>query len=103
MNKKGQALIEFVLILPVLIFLILAMVDIARLMIMRNHLESILSDVTNATEFITDKEYDITLERKIENGKTYVTLKSCIKTTTPGLNKVLGNPACVTTSKEIKE
>ena len=40
MNKKGQALVEFVLILPVLIFILLAFIEIARLMIMKNHLEN---------------------------------------------------------------
>lgn len=34
MNKKGQALVEFVLILPILIFILLAFIDIARLMVM---------------------------------------------------------------------
>ena len=103
MNKKGQALVEFVLILPILIFLILAMIDIARLMIMKNHLESLLIDVDNNTTSVNDKEYNISVERSIENGSVFITLKSCIYTTTPGMNRILGNPACVTTSKEIKE
>ncbi len=103
MNKKGQALVEFVLILPILIFLILAMIDIARLMIMKNHLESLLIDVDNNTTSVNDKEYNISVERSIENGSVFITLKSCLNTTTPGMNRILGNPACVTTSKEIKE
>ena len=31
MNKKGQALVEFILILPILIFILLAIVDIGKL------------------------------------------------------------------------
>ena len=103
MNKKGQALVEYLLILPILIFLILAMIDIARLMIMKNHLESLLIDVDNNTTSVNDKEYNISVERSIENGSVFITLKSCLNTTTPGMNRILGNPACVTTSKEIKE
>ena len=99
MNKKGQALVEFLLILPVLIFILLLVVDLGRLMIMRNHLETVLSSVDIDTTEINDLEYTITLDRK----DNFVTLKSCTDVYTPGLSKILGNPACVTTSKEIKE
>lgn len=99
MNRKGQALVEFVLILPVLIFMILAFIDISKIMIMRNHLETVLSNVDNNTSEINDLEYDIKLEKKDK----FIILKSCMKLTTPGMNKILGNPYCVTTSKEIKE
>ena len=99
MNKRGQALVEFVLVLPILIFLLLALVDISRMMIMKNHLESVLSSVDKETITINDKEYNIQFEKK----DNYVYLKSCIDVITPGMNKILGNPACVTTSKEIKE
>ena len=104
-NKKGQALVEFVLILPVLIFMILAFIDIARLMIMKNHLESVLNEVSKDTKVIEDKEYEIKLSQKINENNVEIELKSCLEVTTPGLNKILGNPACVTTSKiiEIKE
>ena len=99
MNKKGQALVEFILILPILIFMILAIIDISRIMIMKNHLESILNDVNKDTEIINDKEYDINIEKK----DNFITLKSCTKVITPGLNKILGSKTCVSTSKEIKE
>ena len=102
MNKKGQALVEFVLILPLLIFLILAIVDISRLMIMKNHLESILGSVEADTDEINDKEYKIEITKQEENNKIIIELKSCIEVTTPGLNKILGDPACVSTSKIIE-
>lgn len=65
MNKKGQALVEFVLILPILIFILLAFIDIARLMVMKNHLESVLGEIDINTLEIEDKEYDIKFSRKI--------------------------------------
>ncbi len=99
MNKKGQALVEFVLVLPVLIFILLLVVDLGRLMIMKNHLESILATVDKNTTNINDKEYEISIER----DNNYIILKSCTNVYTPGLSKVLGSPACVKTSKEIKE
>ena len=102
MSKKGQALVEFVLILPLLIFLILAIVDISRLMIMKNHLESILGSVEADTDEISDKEYKIEITKQEENNNIIIELKSCIEVTTPGLNKILGDPACVSTSKIIE-
>ncbi len=99
MNKKGQALIEFLLVLPILIIILLLVVDLGRLMIMRNHLETVLTSVDKDTIEINDKEYKITLDKK----DNYIYLKSCIDVYTPGLSKILGSPACVETSKEIKE
>ena len=101
-NKKGQALVEFVLILPVLIFIILAFIDISRLMIMKNHLESMLSEVDKDTIELEDKEYQIQISKKNDGDKVQVELKSCLEVTTPGLNKIFGSPACVTTSKIIE-
>ena len=57
MNKKGQALVEFVLILPILIFIVMAFIDIGRLMIMKNHLESVLGNIKIDTTKVEDKEY----------------------------------------------
>ena len=102
MNKKGQALVEFVLILPILIFILLAFIDIARLMIMKNHLESVLGEVNINTLEIEDKEYDIKFSREDSGDKVLIDLESCLDITTPGLNKILGDPACVSTSKVIE-
>ena len=103
MNKKGQALVEFVLILPILIFILLAFVDIGRLMIMKNHLEGLIGTVNIDTTSVSDKEYKIEVNREEDNNKVIVELKSCLDVTTPGLNKILGDPACVTTSKIIEK
>ena len=103
MNKKGQALVEFVLVLPVLIFLLLAFIDIARLMIMKNHLESVLNTVNIETNEVKDKEYQIQINKKNDGDKVEIELKSCLEVTTPGLNKILGDPACVSTSKIMKD
>ncbi len=97
MNKKGQALIEFVLVLPIIIFMLLLIVDLGRLMIMKNHLETVLFEVNSDTLVIDDKEYKIEIQKK----DNYIELKSCIEVVTPGLKKILGDPACVTTSKRI--
>ena len=98
-NKKGQALVEFILVLPILIFIILAFIDIARIMIMKNHLEGVIGDINIDTKKIEDKEYEIEFKRLEDENSVSIELKSCLEVTTPGLNKILGDPACVTTSK----
>ena len=45
MNKRGQALIEFVLILPVLLLLIFAFIDFGRIIVCKNHLEGVMNEV----------------------------------------------------------
>ena len=72
MNKKGQALVEFLLVLPILIFILLLVVDLGRLMVMRNHLESILSSVDKNTTEVNDLEYTIQL-----NYESYYMLLFC--------------------------
>lgn len=103
MNKKGQALVEFVLILPILIFLFLAFVDISRLMIMKNHLESLLSDINLDTTDVNDKEYEIKFKKEDMGEVVLVELESCIDIVTPGFGKIIGDPACSKTSKTIRK
>ena len=98
MNKKGQALVEFILILPVLIFILLLVIDMGRIKKKKNHLEVVLNDVSEGSSTINDKEYKIDI--KIDNN--YIELKSCIDLYTPGLDKIIGNPTCFSTSKELK-
>ena len=99
MNRKGQALVEFILILPIIVFMLLLVIDMGRLMIMKNHLETVLSSVNKDTTVINDKEYDI----KIEKKDNYIIVKSCVDVVTPGLSRILGDPACLETSKNMEE
>lgn len=103
MNKKGQALVEFVLILPILIFILLSIIDISKIMIMKNHLESVLGTIDINSTSVNDLEYDIKFKRDDSSDEVVITLESCIEITTPGLNKILGDPACVETTKIIKK
>ena len=45
MNKKGQALVEFILILPVFIFLIFSVYDFGIIFNKKNALENISTDI----------------------------------------------------------
>ena len=50
MNKKGQALVEFIIILPVFIFMLLAMIDIGKILYFNNKIESKIDDVITMYE-----------------------------------------------------
>lgn len=102
MNKKGQALVEFILIMPIMIFMLLAIVDISRLMIMKNHLETLLQGVNLNTTVVDDEEYEVKFTTKDEGNQILVQLESCLDLTTPGLDKILKN-TCVKTSKKIEK
>ncbi len=76
MNKKGQALIEFIIILPIFIMMMLAVFDCIRIYNEKSKLEGIIDEVifenysssqinvtknsvTNGTEYIVNKNIEI--------------------------------------------
>ena len=46
-NRKGQALVEFVLILPIIIILLLGLIDIGRVFIHKSELDNNVTDIIN--------------------------------------------------------
>ena len=98
MNRKGQALVEFVLILPIFILILFSVYDIGMIIYNKNVLESTSNDVilmlTNDSDIdeIKNKYNDITIDIN-DDGKYYnITLNKKIEILTPGLNLVLGSP-----------
>ena len=47
MNRKGQALVEFVLILPIFIMILFSIVDFGMIFNKKNELENISIDIIN--------------------------------------------------------
>ena len=47
MNRKGQALVEFVLILPIFLLILFAVVDFGMILSNKNELENISVDVVS--------------------------------------------------------
>lgn len=66
LNKKAQALIEFVLLLPVIIVLIFSSIDVLNLILKKNNLSTRLNDeiilYENKKETITDLEKRLEFE-----------------------------------------
>ena len=96
MNKKGQALVEFIIILPVIIYIIMFITDMMLIFSYKNHLESDMNEtITLYKENKIDelnKITDATLTYEVKDNYVYLTLIKNYKTITPGLSKVLGKP-----------
>ncbi len=92
-NEKGQALIEFILILPILILLILGMIDIGTIFIKKIELEDQVTDIIAVWE---KEPYSIkTLEEYFE--KENLTTNILENTTTSFLTIEVKNTISLTT------
>ena len=97
MNKHGQALVEFIIILPILLLLLLGMVDFGRIILSKIHLENVMNEVMELEEdkienFLKeDKEYNITYQIEYNQYKKII-LKTKLELMTPGLKNILHNP-----------
>lgn len=110
MNNKGQALVEFVLVLPVLLLLIFAFFDVSRIMLARNHLESVMDEVTQLVQtdksvmeinnYLEKDDYDITCQVN-EDEYVNITLTKKIDLITPGMKRILDNPYIIRIERSI--
>lgn len=109
-NSKGQALVEFVIVVPILIFIIMAIIDFGNITIkkmrLENNLESIVSlyKKNNLSEInnLTTKE-NISFSYNTNQDMTTLTLRQNVKIFTPFLNLVLGTNYSLETSRVIYE
>lgn len=102
LDKKGQALVEFIIILPVIIFLVFGLIDFGKIIYIKNELRVLLPDVE---EMYKNESLESEIKAMVEkNNKDnlvdikandeYITFKVSrnLKIVTPGLNKIIGNP-----------
>lgn len=110
-NRAGQALVEFVIILPIFIFMILAVIDIGKILYFKNNLESKMDEVVTSYESIKSSELineklkldddSILLEINCDNEYCEFVLTRSLDIITPGLNLIFGNPHKITTKRVI--
>ncbi len=99
MDRKGQALVEFVLIIPVLIFILFIIFDFGTIFSNKNSLSSISNDIvdmykngdskTDISNNYKDIEIDIS---KYKSKYTKISIEKDIKLVTPGIGRILPNP-----------
>ena len=107
MNRKGQALVEFVLILPIFLFLIFATYDFGMIFNSKNVLENDSSDIVNLFKSgitldeikIMYSDYNIKLSK---DDKFYtLVVSSSVKMFTPGFNRIFGDPYKISVERYI--
>lgn len=107
MNRKGQALVEFVLILPIFLLILFAVVDFGMILSNKNELENISVDVISMVknndnlDDIRELYPDINIEMNNDNRYTTIKIYKSIDVMTPGLNLVFGDPYEVVVERTI--
>lgn len=107
MNRKGQALIEFVLILPVFLMLLFLVIDFGTIYVAKMKLESTSTEIIDAyydkqkLSDIKEKYKDYVINDSKEDKYLKLTIRSQIKLITPGLGRILSNPYEITTERYI--
>ena len=107
MNRKGQALVEFVLILPIFLFLIFSVYDFGMIYSSKNSLENDSSDIINlfknGTSLNEIKKLYPDCEIMISNDQEYykVLVESSVDLITPGFNRLFGNPYVINVERYI--
>jgi predicted Holliday junction resolvase-like endonuclease len=111
MNNKGQALVEFVIILPIFIFMILATIDIGKILYFSNRIESKMDDII--TMYQNNEDYNTISQNlnsdiknsslKISEDDKYIEFKinKEVEIITPGLNLIFKNPYKITVKRVI--
>lgn len=98
-NRRGQALIEFVLILPILVLLLLGIMDIGLVLVRKSELDNKVADIIKVWEqedSSTDeleglfKEEGLKVEISKNTTTSYVTVKvkDEVNLTTPIIKKM---------------
>lgn len=110
MNEKGQALIEFVIILPILLFLILMIFDFGNMFYKKSQLENDLDFIVelyqdNNMEEINNYVNNNNLVINYNNVGEFVIieLSKQVSIKTPGLNLIFKEPYYVETKRYIYE
>lgn len=99
MNKKGQALVEFVIVLPVVILLTFSIIDFGRVIYAKNDLENVVTDATllykNGNSDVEvqnkinkEKEYEVKITISARDDYSVISVKRIINPITPGLNRI---------------
>ncbi len=107
MNKRGQALVEFVLILPVFLFLMFAIYDIGNIFNKKNALENDSADIVSlytsgsTVDDINTIYSNLDITFSTEDKYTIITINRNVKLMTPGFNRLFGNPYKITVRRYI--
>lgn len=109
-SNKGQALVEFIIILPITLILIFCVVDFGRIISTKGELEDKTQDIVTFYEngktleeinLIMDNK-DIKIDLKNNGDYATFTINKKIKPITPGLSYILDKVFNVEVTRVIK-
>lgn len=97
-GEKGQALVEFILIVPILFMILMGIFDIGNIIYKKYQLENSLDYVVDLYESGSLEDIDIYITQKkisvaYDTNPTYttITLSRPISFITPGMNRIIGS------------
>lgn len=97
-NNKGQALVEFIILIPIFMFLVLGIIDFGNILYQKYELGSELDIVVDLYKqdklndidnYLSDKH--ITVNYSSDGNLKKIKLSKSIDVLSPGLNLVLGD------------
>ena len=107
-NNKGQALVEFIIVLPILLLIIISIIDFGNIISKKYSLENDIDTISNLYE---EEKYDeinkytsdknISVHYKNNGDLLVITLSKDINITSPVLNIIFGNTYKVTVEKSM--
>ena len=109
-NNKGQALVEFIIVLPILLLLIMCIIDLGNIFVKKYSIENdmdVIYDMyrtnndTEINNYVKEKELEINYEK--DDEFVIINLSKTIKINTPILNNILGQNYKIEVSKIIYE
>lgn len=100
-KEKGQALIEFVLILPVFLLILFVVIDFGRLFYekveLENRLEESIAVLKKSNNYeeafrVLNEGQDVEATLEVKNEDSYMKIKTTLHLSflTPGLDKIFG-------------
>lgn len=108
MNRKGQALVEFVILIPVIMMIIFVIIDFSNVFYQKNYLENVTNDVVRLKERgksdqyvkkVTDNDIKITYKSSGEFKKIVVSKN--VHLVTPFSTMFFKNPYIIKTERVI--
>ena len=107
MNRKGQALVEFVLILPVFLFILFAIIDFGIIFSSKSNLENDSTDIINlfkngtSVDELKNMYSDNKIDISSENNYYTISVSTSINLITPGFNRIFGDPYVINVERVI--
>lgn len=105
MNNKGQALVEFVLILPIFLILLFLVIDFGTIFNAKSQLESTSSEIVDAfysglsENEIKEKYKDYVINVSVADKYKKILIRNQVDLITPGISTFLDDPYEIITER----